>query len=77
MSGSKHNLKASDVKQLRGELADGWELVPVTRRPGRWYVQGPDGYALANGHPIVVGRASGTGSVALLRKRLAAAGALR
>lgn len=78
MSGQKHNLKGSDLRQLRGELADGYELIPVPRRLGRWYVQAPDGGLVeANGHPLVVGRAAGTGSVALLRKRLRAAGALR
>lgn len=77
MSGSKHNLKGSDLRQIRAELADGFVLEPVPRRLGRWYVRGPEGLVQANGHPLVVGRASGTGSVALLRKRLRSAGALR
>lgn len=78
VSGAKHDLKASDLKQLQAELADGFTFVPVPRRPGRWYVEGPGGWKVeANGHPLVVGRAAGAGSVSLLRKRLAAAGALR
>ena len=75
-------MKRSDLKQLKAELADGYELVPVPRRQGRYFVQAPDGQLVKlnpdrSARPMVVGGGSGPGVVHLVRSALAKAGALR
>lgn len=75
-------MKRSDLKQLQRELADGYELVPVPRRLGRFFVQGPDGELVKlnpdrSARPMVVGGGTGPGTVHLVRSALQKAGCLR
>jgi hypothetical protein len=75
-------VKRSDLKQLKAELADGYELVPIPRRIGRFYVQAPDGELVKlnadrSGRPMVVGGNTTPGSLHLVRSMLAKAGCLR
>jgi hypothetical protein len=75
-------MKRSDLKQLKGELAEGYSLVPVPRRIGRWFVQDPDGELVKlnadrSDRPMVVGGGTNPHSLQLVRSALAKAGALR
>lgn len=75
-------MKRTDLKQLRDELAPGFMLVPVPRRHGRFFIEGPDGERLKlnpdrSDRPMVVGGASTPGSYRLMRAMLAKQGALR
>lgn len=76
------DVKRTDLKQLRAELADGYELVPVPRRTGRWFVQAPDGSRVLlnpdrSDRPLVLGGNSTPGSAHLVRAMLRKAGCLR
>lgn len=81
-STEEENVKRSDLKQLRRELAPGYELVPVPRRLGRWFVQAPGGELVKlnpdrSDRPMVLGGNTGPGTLHLVRSMLAKAGCLR
>jgi hypothetical protein len=81
-STKEDDVKRSDLKQLKAELADGYGLVEMPRRPGRFYVQAPDGELLRvkpdrSERLMVVGGNVTPGSLHKVRAMLAKAGALR